>query len=118
MDAIAKAIGDADSTRIFDAEREKAAIVQTGFIAQEVEVASKELGFDFSGVDAPKSDQDHYGIRYAEFTVPLVKAVQELHLQLEEERSAHAESKAQIANLEKQLESIKSALAEIGVDIN
>lgn len=51
----------------------------TGFLAQEVEAAAKQLGFEFSGVDAPKNeDKDIYGLRYAEFSVPLVKAVQEL----------------------------------------
>jgi trimeric autotransporter adhesin len=49
----------------------------TGFIAQEVEAAAKKSGFDFSGVDKPKNDTDQYALRYAEFVVPLVKAVQE-----------------------------------------
>jgi len=53
--------------------------VTTGFIAQEVEDVAKKLGFTFSGVDAPKNDNDFYGLRYAEFVVPLVKAVQELN---------------------------------------
>jgi trimeric autotransporter adhesin len=57
------------------AEKEK--IVQSGFIAQEVEQAAKNIGYDFSGVDAPKNENDLYGLRYAEFVVPLVKAVQE-----------------------------------------
>jgi trimeric autotransporter adhesin len=52
-------------------------MLQTGFIAQDVEAAAKELNFDFSGVDAPKNENDFYGLRYAEFVVPLVKAVQE-----------------------------------------
>ncbi|MBC7777389.1 MAG: tail fiber domain-containing protein [Phycisphaerae bacterium] len=52
--------------------------VRTGFLAQEVEKAAKEVGYDFDGVDAPKNEKDLYGLRYAEFTVPLVKAVQEL----------------------------------------
>jgi trimeric autotransporter adhesin len=30
-------------------------------------------------VDKPKNDKDFYGLRYAEFVVPLVKAVQELN---------------------------------------
>jgi hypothetical protein len=55
--------------------------VTTGFIAQEVEQASKEINYDFSGVDAPKNDKDMYGLRYADFVVPLVKAVQELSSQ-------------------------------------
>ncbi len=35
------------------------------------------MGFDFSGIDAPKNENDVYCLRYAEFVVPLVKAVQE-----------------------------------------
>lgn len=50
----------------------------TGFIAQDVEKAAKELNYDFSGVDAAKNEHDLYGLRYASFVVPLVKAVQEL----------------------------------------
>lgn len=57
--------------------QQKANITYTGFLAQEVEKAAKAAGFDFSGVDAPKNDHDLYGLRYAEFVVPLVKAVQE-----------------------------------------
>ena len=55
----------------------------SGFIAQEVEEAAKKLGYRFSGVDAPKNRTDFYGLRYAEFVVPLVKAVQELSQQME-----------------------------------
>ncbi|MBL7985001.1 MAG: tail fiber domain-containing protein [Flavobacteriales bacterium] len=49
----------------------------TGFLAQEVEAAAKSVGYDFSGVDKPKNADDLYSLRYAEFVVPLVKAVQE-----------------------------------------
>ena len=49
----------------------------SGFIAQDVEKSARELGYKFSGVDVPKNDNDFYGLRYAEFVVPLVKAVQE-----------------------------------------
>ncbi|HVX49304.1 MAG TPA: T9SS type A sorting domain-containing protein [Chitinophagaceae bacterium] len=56
----------------------KEQIVYTGFAAQDVEKAAKSLNYDFSGVDAPKNDKDLYGLRYSEFVVPLVKAVQEL----------------------------------------
>ncbi len=56
---------------------ESSSIVRTGFIAQEVEAAAQKVGFDFDGVSAPENETDLYGIRYAEFVVPLVKAVQE-----------------------------------------
>jgi hypothetical protein len=62
-----------------DAINEKSKIIYTGFIAQDVEKAAKEIGYDFSGVDKPKDDQQSfYGLRYGDFVVPLVKAVQEL----------------------------------------
>ncbi len=55
--------------------------LQCGFIAQEVEAAATNIGFDFYGVDKPQSDKYLYGLRYAQFVVPLVKAVQELAAQ-------------------------------------
>lgn len=54
-------------------------ITQTGFIAQEVEDAAKKTSFDFSGVLAPKNANELYSVRYSDFVVPLVKAVQELN---------------------------------------
>ncbi len=56
----------------------------TGFLAQDVEKAANDLGFDFSGVDAPKNENDLYGLRYGDFTVPLVKAVQEQQVMIED----------------------------------
>lgn len=53
-------------------------ITATGFIAQEVEKAAQETGFDFNGVDKPQTEGGTYGLRYDEFVVPLVRAVQEL----------------------------------------
>ncbi|MFI5170875.1 MAG: tail fiber domain-containing protein [Chitinophagales bacterium] len=47
----------------------------TGLIAQEVEAAAQNINYDFSGID--KSGK-LMGLRYSEFVVPLVKAVQEL----------------------------------------
>jgi len=57
-------------------------ITYTGFLAQEVEAAAQAVGYDFSGVVAPANERSPYSIRYAEFVVPLVKAVQEQQNQL------------------------------------
>ncbi|MFK5855899.1 MAG: tail fiber domain-containing protein [Bacteroidota bacterium] len=65
---------------------EKSKIRQSGFIAQEVEQTALEVGYDFSGVDAPKNENDYYGLRYAEFVVPLVKAVQEQQQMIEQQQ--------------------------------
>ena len=64
-------------TETLPGQYDKESIRYSGFIAQEVETAAKGVGYDFSGVDPPKNQDDFYGLRYAEFVVPLVKAVQE-----------------------------------------
>jgi len=76
-------------------------IVYTGFIAQEVEQAAKETGYDFSGVDAPKNDKGMYGLRYAEFVVPLVKAMQEQQQLIQEQQQMIQELQKRIEELEK-----------------
>ncbi|MCK5833789.1 tail fiber domain-containing protein, partial [bacterium] len=76
-DAFAKFVKLPDSLRIKECEQLQSSMLRTGFIAQEVESVAFELGYDFSGVDAPKNENDYYGLRYAEFVMPLVKAVQE-----------------------------------------
>lgn len=78
---------------------EKEKIIYSGFIAQEVEEAAKKVGYDFSGVDAPKNEKDLYGLRYAEFVVPLVKAVQELNNNNEELRMQNSELKNEVKEL-------------------
>jgi hypothetical protein len=93
-----------------DARKQKEQIVYTGFIAQDVEKAAKELGYDFSGVDAAKNNKDLYGLRYAEFVVPLVKAVQELSKQNEELKKQSAEQKKQNEGLLKRIEKLESFL--------
>lgn len=63
---------------------ESSSVVRTGFIAQEVEAAAQKVGFDFDGVSTPENETDLYGIRYAEFVVPLVKAMQEQQAMIEQ----------------------------------
>jgi trimeric autotransporter adhesin len=79
---------------------EKEEMLWTGFLAQEVELAAKQSGFEFSGVDKPRNDQGLYGLRYAEFVVPLVKAVQEQQQVIEKQQ-------IQINELVKRLESLE-----------
>ena len=87
----------------FAAERKEKPVRQTGFVAQEVDALVKKSGYVFNGVDAPKNDSDPYTIRYAEFVVPLVKAVQELSAKTEEQQKQIAEQQKQIDTLLKAL---------------
>ena len=83
--ALNKFLNVSDSSNT-SAEARNIPMRQTGFVAQEVEAIVKKTGYVFYGVDAPKNESDHYGIRYAEFVVPLVKAVQELSTKVEEQQ--------------------------------
>lgn len=87
----------APSADYIAARKAKEKIIYSGFLAQDVEKIAKSMNYDFSGVDAAKNSKDLYGIRYAEFVVPLVKAVQELSIQNDE--------------LQKQLNEIKETLS-------
>lgn len=48
-----------------------------GLIAQEVDRLVKELGVNFSAVVRPTNEQSYYSLRYSDFVIPLIKAVQE-----------------------------------------
>jgi hypothetical protein len=77
MNAIADFLQMPESLRLYNAEKIKGGMLQTGFIAQEVEQVARDIHYEFSGVDQPKNKNDYYGLRYAAFVVPLVKAIQE-----------------------------------------
>jgi len=100
MDAIAKHHHTPDSLRLAESERAKAAIRYTGFLAQDVEKAAESIGYNFSGVDAPQHERDNYSLRYAEFVVPLVKAVQELEAENKALRAQHADLEARLGKIE------------------
>jgi hypothetical protein len=90
-----------------EAIQAKEKVLQTGFVAQDVESVAKEIGYDFSGVDAPKNSNDFYGLRYASFVVPLVKAVQELSKMNDEKDALIAQQQQQITNILKRLQALE-----------
>ena len=109
MNAIADFQGIPDSMRMREAAAAKGRIRYTGFLAQNVEAAAQAIKYDFSGVDAPKNENDHYGLRYAEFVVPLVKAVQELDEENEVLKEVVENQEARLAELESIVKSLVSA---------
>jgi hypothetical protein len=97
------------------ARQAKEQIVYTGLIAQDVEKAAKELNYDFSGVDAAKNDKDLYGLRYAEFVVPLVKAVQELSKQNDDLKKDYEQK---INDLQQQVNELQAAIVTSQSSVN
>jgi hypothetical protein len=112
MEKIAHFLQIPDSLRLKEYEIEKVNSLQTGFIAQEVEQLANKLGYDFSGIDKPKNSNDYYGLRYAEFTVPLVKAVQELNENDEKQHKLIEALQQEIESLKSELDAIKSMIAK------
>jgi hypothetical protein len=108
---------EATSTRPSDdptmkqAMKEKAAVVYTGFVAQDVDKAARSVGYNFSGVDKPKDDQQtFYGLRYSDFVVPLVKAVQELSVKNDSLQQANAQLSQANAQLSQRVAQIEQLL--------
>lgn len=86
-----------DSAYAFCNGAEKEKVRYSGFIAQEVEAAAMAIGYAFSGVVTPQNETDTYSIRYAEFVVPLVKAVQELSVENNSLKAANTALEQQLA---------------------
>ncbi|MEO6453326.1 MAG: tail fiber domain-containing protein [Ginsengibacter sp.] len=84
----------------------------SGFLAQEVEKAAKEIGYDFSGVDKPEDANGLYGLRYAAFVVPLIKAVQEQQTIIDELKAENNKLTNQMNELKKELEDIKKIILQ------
>ena len=66
-----------ESVEIKNARAKRESKREVGFIAQDVEKLVKEMEIDFNGVVVPKNDNGTYALRYSQFVVPLVKAMQE-----------------------------------------
>lgn len=72
----------------------------SGFLAQEVETAANKIKYDFSGIDNSSKIK---ALRYADFVVPLVKAVQELSILNDEKDRV-------ISTLQQRIEKIEGIL--------
>ncbi|MEO6130914.1 MAG: tail fiber domain-containing protein, partial [Saprospiraceae bacterium] len=73
---------------------------QIGFLAQDVETAAKEAGFDFPGIDVPRNDKEVYTLRYVDFIMPIVKSVQELNNKVDQLEKENAQLKEKVGQSE------------------
>ena len=81
-------------------DQKSSSITYSGFVAQDVETAAKKINYDFSGIDKPQTKDGLYGLRYADFVVPLVKAVQELSKMNDDKDAKINELETRLARLE------------------
>jgi hypothetical protein len=94
---------------------EKDERIQTGFLAQEVEQACRELGFDFSGLHVPTNETDNYSLAYGSFVPHLVKAMQEQQLMIDEQKSLINALQLENAQFKAHLAKISQALVSAGI---
>lgn len=79
----------------------------TGLIAQEVHEAMKASNYlHFTGIDIPQNDKQVYTLRYVDFIMPIIKAIQEQQAIIEAQRK-------KIELLEKEQQLLKSRIQEI-----
>jgi hypothetical protein len=108
-----KSLTEEEINQILSSENAQEEIVYSGFLAQDVEAIAKKIGYNFSGIDSPKNENDSYGLRYGDFVVPLVKAVQEQQAIIEEMKIQNAKLNAENSFFRTEIEKIK---AELGMD--
>ncbi|HZV70837.1 MAG TPA: tail fiber domain-containing protein [Saprospiraceae bacterium] len=87
-------------------------IRMSGFLAQDVEQAAHDAGYDFSGVQKPADPNELYSLRYSDFVMPLVKSVQELNDEL---KSEVTQLKQENAGLLQRIEQIEALLKKNGI---
>ena len=93
-------------------------IIYTGFVAQEVEQAAKKLNYDFSGVDKPQNSNGFYGLRYGDFVVPLVKAVQELDADGKKKEEKMANLETEVKELQEKLDKLEAMVKSVNSNSN
>jgi hypothetical protein len=87
-------------------------LLETGFIAQEVERLAQSLGYDFNGVIPPGNDHDTYAIAYSQFVVPLVQAAQELDEKNKTLEQTNQNLVNELALLRSEIDIIKKVMKE------
>ena len=83
---------------------------RTGFIAQEVEKASKSSGYDFDGLKIPRTEKEYYSLSYSSFVVPLVKAMQEQEELIEKQAQKLQDQDKTIAELVRQMKELRQLI--------
>ena len=83
MDKMAALTRTSKKWRSKASESKQGQSVKTGLIAQEVELAALDIGYDFDGVVKPQNENDHYRLSYSSLVMPLIKAVQEQQAMIE-----------------------------------
>ncbi|MCC6600038.1 MAG: tail fiber domain-containing protein [Crocinitomicaceae bacterium] len=98
-----------EDTYDWDGKYDIEKICFSGFIAQEVDEAANEIGYDFSGVDR---EGTLMSLKYAEFTVPIVKAIQEQQAMIVEMKTENETLKEQMNLYRYRMEQLENRISQ------
>lgn len=91
------------------AKFQKDEVMHSGFIAQEVEKAARDVNYDFEGIQKEENGR-YYTLGYTLFVVPLVQAVKELSSELEKTKSRLDDSEKALNSLSVEVDELKKIL--------
>ncbi|MCX7909606.1 MAG: tail fiber domain-containing protein [Ignavibacteria bacterium] len=89
-----------------------------GLIAQDVEMAMVECGFEFPGLHRPTNDKDVYTLDYVDFIMPLIKAIQEQQFEIEKLKQENEELKRANEKFSNEIEALRSEIKAIKMQLN
>ncbi|MCS7005769.1 MAG: tail fiber domain-containing protein [Cytophagales bacterium] len=90
-----------------------------GLLAQEVEQAMKESNYmEFPGIDIPQKENEVYSIRYGDFIIPLIKAIQEQQQLIENKQAKINELEKQVALMQQHLQLVLEKVEQIQKNIS
>jgi hypothetical protein len=109
--ALSKNIETPEYANKYDVEKTKI----SGFLAQQVEDAAQQSGYEFSGIAKPKTDTDLYSLSYESFVVPLTKAVQEQQLLINSKQTQIDDLKKQLASQQEQINRLEKLIKDLQI---
>ncbi|GAB3897261.1 tail fiber domain-containing protein [Spirosoma agri] len=91
--------------------------LHSGFLAQDVEKAAKEVGYNFEGVRQEEGGR-YYTLGYTLFVIPLVQAVKELNTEIETLKAKVQANETAYALLADQVKQMQQTLGVSKVDVS
>jgi hypothetical protein len=88
-------------------------VLHSGFLAQDVEVAAKAVGYDFEGVVQQEGGK-YYTLGYTLFVIPLVQAVKDLDAEVNQLKAELAAMKEKDKATHARLDQLEALLTERG----
>lgn len=92
--------------------------IRIGFIAQEVEKAAKESGFNFPGIDVPRNDKEVYTLRYVDFIMPMIKGMQEQQTMIDSLKTSTASLKDYMNQQDSVISALKKQMDQFASLVN